>query len=169
MNIDRLIHSLEKNGDLIVRFFSDLGEDQARWKETPRRWSLLEILSHLLDEERSDFRVRLELTLRDPTLEWPAVDPERWAVERKYNSMDINNTLVEFRQEREKSLAWLRELGDVKWENAKVHPSLGTLQAGDFLVSWAAHDLLHLRQAVNTALALQIQLADPYSTGYAIP
>ncbi|MGA1223894.1 MAG: hypothetical protein ACO31E_04915, partial [Phycisphaerales bacterium] len=39
----------------------------ARWKPAPEHWSILEACCHLLDEEREDFRVRIESTLADPT------------------------------------------------------------------------------------------------------
>ncbi len=169
LNIDDQIRSLEKSGTLIVRFFTGLEDDTARWKEEPHRWSLLEILCHLHDEERLDFRKRIELTLRDPAIDWPSIFPGRWVAERDYNSMNVDHTLIKYRHEREKSIEWLRSLTGADWDRAKTHPKLGILRAGDLLVSWIAHDLVHIRQAANTALARQMQMAEPYSTRYALP
>ena len=43
----------------------------------------------------------------------------------------------------------------------------GKLTAGDLLASWAAHDLLHLRQLNELRYAYLIQVAAPYSVRYA--
>jgi hypothetical protein len=43
----------------------------------------------------------------------------------------------------------------------------GRLSAGDMLMSWVAHDLLHLRQLVELHYAYHKQQAQPYDIGYA--
>ena len=44
---------------------------------------------------------------------------------------------------------------------------MGRLSAGDMLTSWAAHDLLHLRQLVELRFAYLARQARPYSLDYA--
>jgi hypothetical protein len=46
----------------------------ARWKPAPEHWPIPEAWCHLLDEEREDFRMRIEPTLADPTAACPRLD-----------------------------------------------------------------------------------------------
>jgi len=169
MSMLPLIDVLEASGATLTRLFSEISTEEARYKPEPDRWSLLEILCHLCDEERDDFRKRLALTLDDPATPWPPIDPEGWARERDYNARDLSLMVADFRQERSSSLAWLRGLDQPEWGSRHEHPALGPMTAGDLLASWAAHDLLHLRQATNTRLAWLLEAAKPHSTRYAMP
>jgi len=67
-------------------------------------------------------------------------------------------------------MAWLKGLRSPDWEvssRAVFGPEeVLTLKAGDVLVSWAAHDLLHLRQMIELLYAWNEQQAAPYSVRY---
>lgn len=117
-----------------------------RWKPGPEHWSVLEICSHLLDEEREDFRVRLRSTLEDPSRPWASLDLKNIAEIRRYNDRDLASTLDDFEAERAASISWLHSLRDADWSRAYNHPEVGPVSVRDLLGSWAAHDALHLRQ-----------------------
>ena len=59
MNHLQIITHLRVNGDVFKYLFKNLVDEQARWKPGADRWSLLEVINHLYDEEREDFRKRL--------------------------------------------------------------------------------------------------------------
>jgi hypothetical protein len=77
-----------------------------------------------------------------------------------------------FLTEREASIEWLNALKSPNW-NAASKASFGpkdevlTLSAGDILVSWVAHDFLHLRQVNELLYAWNEKRAAPYSVQYA--
>ena len=167
--IESLIAALEANAKAMLAAYEGVSSDAARWRPAPEKWSLLEILRHLADEERDDFRRRLGLILQDPELDWPPIDPEGWARDRSYNSADLPAALRDFSREREASLTWLRSLGQPDLNREKRHPVAGSLRAGDLLAAWVAHDLLHLRQIANTKLAHLAMAAAPFSIAYASP
>lgn len=169
MDWQRLANQLETSGGILSDLFTDVDDDEVRWKPAPERWSMLEVLGHLWDEEKDDFRRRLALTLQDPAGEWPPIDPEGWARERRYNERDLPESLAGFRQERAASLTWLRGLGEPAWDRGHEHAALGVLRAGDLLASWTAHDYLHIRQITNLRLEYLKVKAAPYSTRYAMP
>lgn len=121
----------------------------ARWKPAPAEWSILEVLGHLADEEREDFRRRVDYTLNRPGEAWPAIHPGAWVTERRYNEQDPDQTLADFLTERGASLAWLRQQADADWSRSYDHPAGVTLTATDLLAAWLAHDGLHLRQLVE--------------------
>jgi hypothetical protein len=109
------------------------------------------------------------LTLEDPEIDWPPINPVGWVTEKDYNSRNFRESLENFTKERKNSLKWLRGLTDPDWESEKTHPMLGSMKAGDLLASWVVHDFLHLRQVANLMVKITSNHASPYSTSYAAP
>lgn len=167
MNLNAYLTSMTHQAEAIARLVEEVDETQARWKPTPESWSILEVINHLVDEEIEDFRIRLQITLRDPDEAWPPNDPVRKVTERAYNSRDLGASLENFLDERTVSLEWLRTLEAPQWANEHAIPGIGALRAGDIMASWVAHDLLHLRQLVELHFAYQRQLAAPFAVDYA--
>lgn len=120
-----------------------------RWRPAPEKWNLLEIVCHLYDEEREDFRARVKHGLETPELPAPDIDPEGWVTARDYASADYEAKLAAFLHERDASVAWLRSLAAPPWDRAYRHPQLGPMSARMFLANWLAHDYLHLRQIIR--------------------
>jgi len=137
---------LTANAKTIAALTRSVADAQARWKPTPDDWSMLEVINHLYDEEREDFRQRVDYILHRPTEAWPPIEPSNWVTARQYNRRDWATSLEAFQHERQASLKWLAELNQPNWESAYPHPQLGTMRAGEMLSAWVAHDHLHLRQ-----------------------
>ena len=166
MDIQSACKQLETQGQAILRLSSDLTVEQACWKQDADSWSVLEVMNHLVDEEVLDFRRHLDHILLTPTEPWPEIDPQGWVTSKHYNERQIDETLLAFEAEREKSLAWLQTLTDPDWESTVPMP-WGHLNAGDMLASWLAHDLLHLRQLIELRYALTSEGSRPYRVEYA--
>ena len=137
---------LQENADVIAALVANVGEPQARWRPSPDAWSLLEVINHLADEEREDFRPRLDYLLHRPGEPWPPIDPAGWVTARKYNERALGPSLEAFLAERSASLDWLDDLVHPDWRRAEQHPVAGQFTAADMLSSWLAHDYLHIRQ-----------------------
>ena len=168
MNLDYFIDRFSKNREVFAGLVRGLSLEQAKWKPSPDKWSILEVVNHLLDEEREDFRQRIELVLADPMQAWPPIDPRTWVTSRGYNDREVDISLNNFLSEREKSLSWLRGLSEPDWQNSNTGPN-GTLTAGDLLASWLAHDFLHIRQLARLHWQYVGAIADPYQTTYGGP
>ncbi len=166
MDIEHLAALMAENAARIRALVRGVSEQQARWRPDPESWSILEVVNHLLDEERQDFRVRLDYTLHRPGEPWPPIDPEGWVTERKYNQEELEASLDRFLSEREASLAWLRELAAPNWE-ATHETSFGPIAAGDVFAAWVAHDLLHMRQLVELHWAYTTAELKPHRVDYA--
>lgn len=167
MNADALIARLAVTPDTLDAMLRGLSAEDWRRRPAEGGWSILEVVNHLGDEEVEDFRARLSSTLEDPTREWPAMDPQGAVTARRYQERDPEESLRRFRDERAKSLAWLRGLAAPKWDNAKTHPRAPTLHAGDLLASWAAHDARHLAQIAKRLHLIAKHHGAPYDVGYA--
>tara|TARA_R110000868_G_scaffold320583_4_gene581527 strand:- start:14898 stop:15383 length:486 start_codon:yes stop_codon:yes gene_type:complete len=137
---------LDQNQKVFKGLLAHKNEDEYRWRPHPEKWNLLEIVCHLLDEEREDFKARVKHTLETPLLEMPKIDPTGWVLERDYKSQNHEKVLRDFLNERRKSIVWLHKNINADWENAHIHPTLGTMSAKQFLTNWLAHDYLHIRQ-----------------------
>lgn len=151
----------------IAAAVTPVDDEQARWKPATHRWSILELVCHLADEERHDFRQRLDLLLKGGDAEWPVIEPEIWVRERKYNERRLGDALADFLSEREKSIAWLGTLTAPDWNRVYRHGQLGDITAGTLMTSWLAHDVLHLRQLAGLHYAHLTRIADPHTAAYA--
>lgn len=149
MDINLIISELEKNKNAFKYLLEDLSSEFYLWRKSDNKWNLLEIVCHLYDEERDDFRARVKSVLDNPSAELLPIDPTGWVISRNYRMHDYSEKLKDFISERENSIAWLRKLQNPQWENSYSHPKLGPLTAKMFLVNWLAHDYLHIRQIIR--------------------
>lgn len=149
MTIKEIIEKLEINKHVFESLLIHKTEQEYLWRPQPEKWNLLEIVCHLLDEEREDFRTRVRFVLENPLNKWPSINPEGWVLERDYASKSYNETLKEFLVEREKSVTWLNTQLDANWENTYSHFVFGDMSALLFLTNWLAHDYLHIRQIIR--------------------
>jgi hypothetical protein len=149
MNSNDIIQQLDENRKSFKALLSDLSPKLVHWKPEEDKWSLLEIVCHLYDEEREDFRTRVRSVLTDPAKPLPKFDPIKWVKERNYKQENYDQKLRDFLVEREDSVTWLRSLSDPAWDNEYRHERLGPMSAELFLNNWLAHDYFHLRQIVK--------------------
>ena len=167
LNIDEIIRQLTGNAEVMRALVQTFSKEQAQWKPNLETWSLKEVMEHIYNEERLDFRKHLKEMLNDP--------PQPWGESRQeaYQSVeDCRQALEGFLNERKASIAWLRGLESPDWEAASPTPfgpagDVLILKAGDVLVSWVAHDYLHIRQMIELQYAWHEKQTSPYATQYA--
>jgi hypothetical protein len=167
MNPEKLISEMEQSTEIIRSLTADFDLEEARFKPTPETWSVLEVVCHLLDEEREDFRQRLDIILHRPGEAWPPIDTAGWVTSRKYLEQDYTEALNDFFVERIKSLAWLKTLENPKWDQEVMAPWDKPIKAGDMFAAWVAHDNLHIRQLVELRRARIEKITQPYGVYYA--
>ncbi len=163
---DVVRRELARGTEAIRGLVAGVTAEEARVRPAPDAWSILEVACHLLDEEREDFRPRLDLVLHRPDEPWARIDPAGWVTARRYNERDLDDTMAGFLAERERSLTWLAGLSAPDWSREYRAP-FGPITAGALLASWAAHDLLHGRQLLELRRARLLSLTAPHSTQYA--
>lgn len=149
MNHERIIENIKANRDVFSTILSNKNKHEYLWKPSDEKWCLIEIVCHLYDEEREDFRSRVKHTLETPEKPLAMFDQIAWVKDKKYIEQDYNQMLRKLLDERLNSSNWLSSLENPLWKNAYVHPKLGALSAEHFLVNWLAHDLLHIRQIIG--------------------
>lgn len=167
MRLESIIRRMAPLPDALRALVGDLPEAEARFKPPSGAWSITEIVNHLADEEVEDFGMRVRMTLEDSSREWPPIDPEGWARERRYNERDLGESLARFAAARAESIAWLRSLASPDWGRVHEHPRIGRLTAGDLMTSWAAHDALHVRQIAKRLHDLAARDGEGFGVRYA--
>lgn len=142
----RIIDHLTANWQVFESLLTDVSPQEASWKPDKSQWSILQILCHLIDEEREDFRTRVKHVLETPDQPIPPIDPQGWVMDRNYADQDFTLKLRELLEERAQSVVWLNSLENPVWDNTFQHPTLGAQSASHYLANWLAHDYLHIRQ-----------------------
>jgi hypothetical protein len=139
---------------------------EARWKPNRNLVYAGSQWNTFTTKERIDFRQHLrEMFSTRPWLR-DGLREEYVRVESCRQALDA------FLAEREASIAWLKALGSPDWDaasRAQFGPAeeVLVLRAGDLLVSWVAHDYLHIRQMNELLFAWNEKEASPYSVVYA--
>jgi hypothetical protein len=165
MDATQLIAELAAGEQIFRELVAGITQSQAEVRPEPDAWSVLEVVCHLYDEEREDFRQRLDYTLHRPGEPWPPIDPGGWVTSRAYNQRSLEDSLAGFLAERGRSLDWLRSLQSPDWDAGHETP-FGIMKAGDILASWVAHDNLHTRQLVELRRSRLLLLVAPYDVRY---
>ncbi len=166
MQFEALYLELIDSTNMIRAVLQGITQEQARIRPNPQSWSPLEVVCHLFDEEREDFREHLDFILHRHKEAWHLIDPPGWVTARKYNEQDFRAMREKFIGERSRSLDWLKGLSEADWDTSYTSP-FGTLTAGDLFGSWVAHDNLHLRQLVELRRARIENITQPYRIAYA--
>jgi hypothetical protein len=78
MEFETLYQDLKHGAEIINSLVSRITQAQAQARPAPDSWSILEVICHLGDEEREDFRQRLDITLHRPQEAWPPINPPGW-------------------------------------------------------------------------------------------
>ncbi len=92
MDIDSITRNLAGNKEIFHALLGNVTQEEVIWKPDPNKWCLLEVVCHLYDEEREDFRARVEHLLRNPGVAPPLFDQLAWITERKYMEQDYHKS-----------------------------------------------------------------------------
>jgi hypothetical protein len=166
MKFETLYQELVSSTEMIRTLLADITQEEAQFKSSPETWSILEVLCHLYDEEREDFRGHLDFILHRQSEEWHRIEPQGWVAARKYNEQNFVRMQDKFFTERWISLEWLKGISDANWDITCKSP-FGHASAGEMLASWIAHDNLHIRQLIELRRGRIENIAQPYSIEYA--
>jgi hypothetical protein len=166
MELDHFMVRLKASAPRIRAVIERVSDEQVRWKPPPDSWSILEVICHLRDEQREDFRVFLDFTRHRPGEPRPRIAPQKWVTERKHKEQELGLALQESLTARLSSLDWHQGLTSPDGEVTYEAP-WGKTRAGDIFAARAAHDILHLRPLVRLHWAYTMARVEPYKVDYA--
>ncbi len=166
MKFTELYQEMVNSTEIIRALIANISQEDAQVKPSPEVWSILEVICHLYDEEREDFREHLDFILHRQNEEWHRIDPQGWVISRKYNEQNFIEMQIKFFEERGKSLDWLIDLAEANWEIIYTS-EYGSVPAGEMFAAWVAHDNLHIRQLVELKRFQIERMMKPYLIEYA--
>lgn len=127
--------------------------------EGENTWSVLDIVGHLIQCERTDWMPRAKMVLEfGETLTFGRFD--RWGHAREVLGKSLGQLLDEFARLRSENLDELSamNLGEDDLRRRGKHPAFGVVTLSQLLATWAAHDLNHLHQ-ISRVMAHQYREA----------
>lgn len=136
------ISMLEKTPAILETLLRDLSTDLLQWKPAPERWSIAEVLAHLVViEQLYETRARRIINEHSPTLT-KYVPPDELEVRKK----SAEEHLEEFVALRRAFVFFLHAVPTAVGSRTAEHPVLGMINLSELLHELANHDLGHLRQ-----------------------
>ena len=166
MEFSTLYQELQNSTEMIRALLSGVTQEEAQVKPNPDSWSILEVICHLYDEEREDFREHVDFILHRQQEEWHQIDPQAWVTQRNYNEQDFVEMQRKFFAERHHSLEWLMEMSNADWDTVFTS-QYGSTTAGEMFACWVAHDNLHTRQLVELRRVRIENMTKRYNLEYA--
>lgn len=140
------LNVLEQTPGTLRGLLSTAPNEVLDWKPAPARWSIREVLAHLVDVEVAGFRSRIEAMVATDNPVLARYDQEAVIASGKYQSVPGAELLNRFGAERRRSLEFLRGLPPGSEHRSGRHAEFGPITIGVLLHEWPFHDLGHIRQ-----------------------
>jgi hypothetical protein len=120
------------------------------WQRHPlaNEWSILQILTHLVDSETKVQRARLETIVQRDNPFLPE-EPEPGPHLPVYNN-DLRDLMRQFVSERRQTLAFLQSLSSSDWTRKARHGVFGLTTLLEMAHFTAQHDRIHINQLCQT-------------------
>jgi uncharacterized damage-inducible protein DinB len=165
IELSEITRMLSANAQAMLALVGGIPDEQAEWKPDEKTWSMKQVMAHVYNEERMDFRKHLQEMLSDPPQPWDSI-PMPWTP-----VASCHQALMDFLDERDASIAWLNGLKSPDWNTSQQvqfgENEILRMSAGEVLQSWPEHDILHLRQMIELHHAWNEKQAAPYLLRYA--
>jgi len=131
--------------DALGRLTAGLSADDVARPEAPAKWSILQVVEHLTDQELvNGFRLRSIVAEVEPPLR--GYDQDLWATRLRYGAAGLEPVLDELRALRQRNLRLYSALSEDELDRVGLHSERGPESARRLRALTAAHDLLHRRQ-----------------------
>ena len=139
-----IVPTLESQGADTLQRLMDVPGEQANHAYAPGKWTLKQVVGHVVDTERV-FGYRLLRAARgDNATPLAGYDDEGWARTWKVDSLRLSALAAEFGAVRTSTLFLLRHLDEVDWtRRVQANGATFTVRALAFII--AGHELHHRR------------------------
>jgi uncharacterized damage-inducible protein DinB len=117
-----------------------------RYRPSPQKWCILEIVAHLADVELV-YGHRLRQALAEPKPNFATMDQEAWAANLGYTDIPVEDSLEAFRVARKANVRLLRRISEADLSKGGFHPELKSVHTiADLIQRMIKHDPNHLGQ-----------------------
>lgn len=153
-NLDSIRQTLGTTPSVLSQLLENISSEQMSWKQSEERWSISEILAHLVEVEEKVLGLRAKrIFLEDePTLiPYDQMVAYLFGI---YSNKDGFEMLEKFTEARQKSFEFLNQIQVSDLERIGKHPEVGDIKLVQILNLWAFHDLGHIRQIAEIIRAI---------------
>jgi len=145
------IEMLDATPGILRGLMSELSDEDARWKPSPDRFSVAEVLAHLSQAEGHCYRARLDRFMAE---ERPEFEPDDAQFHLDlYRNADAEDSFDHFEDQRITNVELLRTLPDEAGSRVAVHRVAGEITLANMLHEMVLHDLGHIRQIAEIVRA----------------
>jgi uncharacterized damage-inducible protein DinB len=138
---DDLIGALRGGADATRRMLEPLPESKGDHRYAPGKWSVKEVLGHLIDAERV-FTYRALRFARNDATPLPGFEENEWIPQSGHASRTLRSLLDEHRAVRGATIALFENLPEEAWGRAgTANDARMSVRAAAFLI--AGHELHH--------------------------
>jgi hypothetical protein len=127
--------------DLVV----GMPESALRQSPAPGKWSVVELLAHLAEDELSS-SWRYRQMLENPGVMLASFDQEEWARRGEYGAWNPREAIEMFRLLREANLRLLAGLTAAEWQRWGTHTERGRMTVAELASHMPDHDARHIEQ-----------------------
>jgi len=129
----------------LEKLIKPLSKAQLTGQPEPGKWSIAQILAHLVDAELAG-SWRMRSIIGNNGVSLLPFDQDVWAEIFVYSRCDPKASLETFRALRENNLRMLKALPKNLWGNYGIHQERGKETIAHIVRMFAGHDLNHLAQ-----------------------
>ena len=149
-DLNKSFEILKRTTSVLRILLSDLSADWVMNNEGPETFSPYDVIGHLIQGEKTDWRDRANMILEHGTTK-SFVPFDRFAQFEESEGKSLSHLLDEFEKLRQESLSWLRSLNlsETDFDKKGVHPELGEVSLKQLLSTWTVHDLTHIAQVAR--------------------
>ena len=123
-------------------FLAAFTPEQARWREAPGEWNVVEIVGHLADTERVFGYRALRIARADPVM-WTKVEFGDYAAAANFQDRPLADVVAEYAATRAAFVAFLRGLDAAAWKR-RAPPDWTLRSVRAIAYCMAGHELHHL-------------------------
>lgn len=98
----------------VIELLSGLTDEQAAYRYAPGKWSIKEVIGHLIDTERV-FVYRAMSIARDEKQSLPGFDQDEYVVTGGFDSRSLESLKDEYEAVRNASVAFFESLDEASW------------------------------------------------------
>lgn len=136
-----LIGTLKKNTEDMVQFFRSIPAEKWRYSYAAGKWSVLEMVQHLIDTDRI-FQYRALSFARHESKSLPGFDHDSYVLHSGAEKREADNLIEEFKQVRESGIYLFRSFTDeMLAQKGIMNDMTATARAIGFVM--AGHALHH--------------------------
>jgi uncharacterized damage-inducible protein DinB len=138
----QIIKHLEENLHATTEFMRSLPEEKLTFRYAEGKWTVKEILAHLIDDERI-YAYRALRFARNDQIELPGFEQDDYAVESGANERSLDDLLAEFAVVRQSTIALFNSFPDHVLTRSGV-ASGNVMSVRAIAYHLAGHELRHL-------------------------